>query len=187
MTVDRRMVVMGAAGAAAVGGLARAAAPLPATPVIRADVPPGIAGLAVRWAFTITLFFKERIRIESSYNGEATHRSYVPTIGGEVYGPRLQGRVIPYGGADYGGSRGFEAHYMLQATDGALIYINNVGMLRRTDDFKGRPPSDTPMRVAPRFDAPVGPHDWMNRTLFVGNGTHHRDPDRSVFTYWEVL
>lgn len=157
----------------------------------------GAEPVAIRWAFSISLFFRDRIRIESAYGGEHTHRSYVAPIGGEVWGPRLQGRVVPCSGADYGHSRGFEAHYMLQASDGALIYIRNRGLMRRFDPQTGdalpptAPNPQTPilrtMRLTPTFDAPQGPHEWMNRTVFVGHGHRYPDPDHSVFTYYEVL
>lgn len=153
--------------------------------------------IRLRHAFSLSLFFNERIRIESAYGGARTHRSYVAPIGGEVFGPRLQGKVLPLAGADYGFSRGFDAHYMLQADDGSLIYIRNRGLMRRWDLDSGEalPPTapnpDRPirrtMRVAPFFDAPVGPHDWMNRTVFIGHGHRYADPDHSIFTYYEVL
>jgi hypothetical protein len=153
--------------------------------------------LKLRYAFSISLFFEGRIRIEPAYGGERTHRSYVAPIGGELFGPRLQGKVLPLAGADYGQSLGFDAHYMLQAQDGALIYIRNRGLMRRFDLDTGEPLAPTApnpdhpirrtMRVAPTFDAPVGPHDWLNRAIFVGHGHRHTNPDHSIFTYYEVL
>src|SRR5690606_1077116 len=107
--------------------------------------------LTLRYAFSLSLFFNERIRIASAYGGEHTHRSYVAPIGGEVFGPRLQGKVLPLAGADYGCSRGFDAHYMLQADDGALIYIRNRGLMRRWDLDTGEPLPPT----APNPDRPI--------------------------------
>ena len=46
-----------------------------------------------------------------------------------------------------------------------------------------------PMRVrpAPLFDAPIGRHDWLSRTIIVGHAQRHSDPDHTLFTYYEVL
>lgn len=173
-----------------------------APPIISAD------GISARWAFSVSVFFRERIMIEAPFR-----RPFVPTIGGEIWGPRLQGSVVPYGGADFGGGGGpLDAHYMFQADDGHLIYINNRGYMRRVgsdpatildrrlpprapgaplmQDFMAPADSDVPlrMRTSPFFDAPrESPHDWMNRTLFIGHGLRRMDPDRTIFTYYEVL
>ena len=167
-----------------------------------------MAGIQYRWAFSVSVFFKERVAIEAPFR-----RAFVPAIGGEIWGPRLQGKVVPYGGADFGGGGGpLDAEYMFEADDGHYIYINNRGYMRRvgwdpstalnrplpplepgeafSQDFVAAADSDIPlrMRTSPFFDAPAGtPHDWMNRTLFIGHGLRRTDPDRTVFTYYEVL
>jgi hypothetical protein len=168
-----------------------------------------IPTLKARYAFSVSVFFKERIMIESQ-----RRRAYVPAIGGEIWGPRLTGRVVPYGGADYG-SGGLVAHYLFEASDGAMIYITNYASILRLDDndkpvlwkedtptqrrAPGEPPQQTfssgnesdnkrqRFRTMPVFDAPVGKHDWMNRTAFVGHAVRHVNPDHSIFTYYEVL
>jgi hypothetical protein len=167
-----------------------------------ADAPSGET-LGLKYAFSVAVFFNERIFIESPRT-----RGYVPAMGGDVWGPRLQGRVVPYGGADWA-SNGFHAHYMLQATDGALIYIQNRGYVKRLDDkslVQPRPaakpgaPIDQVVRsavdpnaparfrITPIFDAPKGgPHEWLSRTLFLGHGRRYVNPDHTIFTYYEVL
>lgn len=174
------------------------------------DLPPvrDMAGVSYRWAFSVSVFFAERIAIESPFR-----RTFVPAVGGDIWGPRLQGSVVPYGGADFGGGGGpLDAQYMFQAADGAYIYINNRAYMRRVgwdpssaldrnppplnadgtieQDFIAPPDSEVPlrMRTSPFFDAPKNsPHDWMNRTLFFGHGLRRTDPDRTIFTYYEVL
>lgn len=180
------------------GGMDRIGATAPLPP------PPGVAGLQLRHAFSLTIFFRERVRIRSDAG-----RVFVPVIGGEVWGPRLSGRILPYGGADYAGGRGLDASYMIEAADGALIYINNRGFMKRLDgsppdrqpirprapgevpsqDFVAPPDSEVPlrMRLAPAFDAPTGPHGWLNSTLLVGHGGRYMNPDHTLFTYYEVL
>jgi hypothetical protein len=163
-------------------------------------------GLKTRYAFSVSVFFKERIMIDAPYR-----RTFVPAIGGEIWGPRLTGIVVPYGGADFGGGGGpLDAHYMFRADDGTPIYINNRGYMKRigapatversegptnpdgsfSQDFVAPPDSDVPlrMRTSPYFEVPSDSvHAWMNSTVFIGHGLRRTDPDRTVFTYYEVL
>lgn len=193
MTIDRREFI-------AATGVATLAAMAPAQ--LAAQERPRIQ---TRYAFSVSIFFSERVRINSR-NG----RAFVPVVGGEVYGPRLQGRVVPYGGADYAGGGMLDAHYMLQATDGTMIYINNRGFMKQLREgppepiparvprkpgtpvdqrMKGTALADVPlrMRLTPTFDAPRGPHEWLTRTLFVGHGARYVNPDHTIFTYYEVV
>jgi hypothetical protein len=156
---------------------------------------PNIPKVGLRWAFSATVFFADRIMINSPQP-----RGYTSVGGGEIWGPRLQGRVLPASGADYyKGS--FSTYYMFEASDGALIFIHNRGTMRRFEapPQPGKPlvPVNTPsqpgapvwtrFRATPVFTAPKGPHDWMNHTVFVANATRQSDPDHTVFTYYEVL
>jgi outer membrane protein assembly factor BamB len=199
-SMDRRTFLSAAAGAgAAWSALAVATAhpkraEPPGTPVAQfyagpdADIP----GVGLRWAFSAAVFFADRIMIPSP-----TPRGYTSVAGGKVWGPRLQGRVLPHSGADYFKTT-FSTYYLFQASDGELIFIHNRGTFRR---FKAPPESGHPLepaldprapgwlrfRATPVFTAPRGPHDWMNRTVFVANCERHEHPDRTVFTYYEVL
>jgi hypothetical protein len=156
---------------------------------------PDIPKVGLRWAFSATVFFADRIMINSPQP-----RGYTSVGGGEIWGPRLQGRVLPASGADYyKGS--FSTYYMFEASDGALIFIHNRGTMRRFEapPEPGKPlvPINTPpqpgapvwtrFRATPVFTAPKGPHDWMNHTVFVANATRQSNPDHTVFTYYEVL
>jgi len=173
-----------------------------------ASLPPvrDFGGLRTRYCFSVSVFFKERIMIDAPYR-----RAFVPAIGGEIWGPRLSGIVVPYGGADFGGGGGpLDAHYMFRADDGTPIYINNRGYMKRVgapasversegptradgsfdQNFVAPPDSDVPlrMRTSPYFEAPAdSAHAWMNSTVFIGHGLRRTDPDRTVFTYYEVL
>jgi hypothetical protein len=155
---------------------------------------PDIPRIGLRWAFSATVFFADRIMI-----GSPTPRGYTSVGGGEIWGPRLQGRVLPGSGADYYKGT-FNTFYMFEASDGALIFIHNRGTMRR---FQAPPEAGKPLtpvattdpaaagwtrfRATPMFTAPVGPHEWMNRTLFVANSQRQSNPDHTVFTYYEVL
>ena len=86
--------------------------------------------LPYEFVFQVRIEFKERIRYPSPMGG----RVYVPPTGGTIEGPRLQGRVMPYSGADWARGRPdgvgeLNAHYMLEASDGTPIYIYNRGYL----------------------------------------------------------
>lgn len=164
----------------------------------------------MEFAFRVRIFFKERRLFEPTT--PAGGRVYVPPAGGDVSGPRLQGRVIPYSGADWArrhsdGAAELNAHYMLEASDGAPIYLHNSGYLY------GRTPEGIPIPAAPAgsqiatakdgettwtiqpdtyfictpvFDTPVGPHDWLTRHVFLGRGRRIPAPDHTVFDYFIV-
>jgi hypothetical protein len=150
---------------------------------------PLVEPIELEYAFSIRINFEERLRFESP----AGKRVYVPAVSGEIWGPRLQGRVVPRSGADYAGVYGLEAHYMLEASDGALIYIHNTGhlypkdgsLIPRDDPAWGGGQQEFYFRITPKFDTPKGPHDWMTRTVFVGTGKRGL-PDHTVFTYYAV-
>jgi hypothetical protein len=177
----------GPALAATQNGATAAAAAAPQTsPKSLGEVPP----IKLEYVFQIRIDFSERVSFDTP-NG---HRAYVPAVSGVIEGPRLQGKVVPHSGADYGGNGRLDAHYMLQASDGTMIYINNMGYLYPLD----RKPLDRSdpswggdrefyFRTTPYFDTPVGPHDWLTRTIIVGTAKRHANPDYTIFTYYAVL
>ena len=119
--------------------------------------------------------------------GPDGQRRVIPITGGRVHGPRLTGRVLP-GGADYelmlsDGSSRVEAHYAIEAEDGTPLYIRNAGLYvappevtARLDAGEAVAPGAYYFRTAPVFDAPSGPHGWLNRRLFVASCVFR--PDR---------
>ena len=208
-SISRRSFLGGAttAGAVALSGLKlsqAAAAGAPgsnneALPPVWFDGPePSIPKLGLRWVFSTRVFFADRVMINTM--DSPAGRGYTSVGGGDIWGPRLQGRVLPHSGADYYKTT-FTTYYMLQAADGALIFIHNRGTMRR---FAGpyergkplQPPPAPPasqdgvwtrFRATPVFTAPLGPHDWMNHTVFVANSMRQANPDHTVFNYYEVL
>jgi hypothetical protein len=122
-------------------------------------------------------------------------QGYTPCADGQIYGPRLSGRVVPDSGADYADVRGdgtivINSHYLLEADDGTKIYINNRGYLIPAPKVGARVSHGTPQpayfRFTPTFVVPAGPHEWLGKTLFVGAGERRSDPDHSIFTYYAV-
>jgi hypothetical protein len=149
-----------------------------------------IEQIKLEYVFQVRIDFSERVSFKTP-NGR---RAYVPAISGLVEGPRLQGRVVPRSGADFAANGRLNAHYMLEASDGAMIYINNAGYLYRSDGQEA--PKNDPtwggdanfyFRCTPVFDTPVGPHDWLTRTVIVGTGKRHANPDHTIFTYYAVV
>ena len=105
--------------------------------------------------------------------------------------------MVPHSGADYATVRPdgvieLNAHYMLKADDGTLIYINNRGYIVPPAEGAGVANEQglvqpAYFRFTPTFRVPEGPHGWMARTVFVGAGERRRDPDHSLFRYYAVL
>jgi uncharacterized protein DUF3237 len=113
--------------------------------------------------------FEERVTLAPAVVlGETPlgHRQYIPITGGTIAGPRLKGEVIP-GGWDFqlrlpGGCGTLSADYFLRADDGTVIHILN-------ESFSCAGPGGNGERsfFRPRFEAPKGPHEWLNRASFV--------------------
>ena len=160
--------------------------------------------IPLEYAFSVFLYFKERMRFEPTT--PMGGRVYVPAAEGRVEGPRLNGKVMPYSGADWARGRSdgvaeLNAHYMLEADDGTPIYLHNRGYLYGRDE-NGLPLSqsewarrnqngfaikpNTYFYITPVFDAPVGKHDWLTRHVIVGRGSRKPDPDRTEFDYYFV-
>lgn len=94
-------------------------------------------------------------------------RNIIPITGGTFEGPGIKGTIIP-GGWDWqltraDGCTEIEADYMIRTDDDVVINVINVGVL--CPPREGQP---SPVRTQPRFEAPVGKYDWLNRSAFIG-------------------
>ena len=143
--------------------------------------------LKLEHVFDIRIDFHER-RLFGPVSGGAS-QGYTSVKSGAVEGPRLNGKVVDYSGADWAAVRPdgvveLNAHYLLEASDGTLIYIRNLGYVYGPHAASGR---NAYFRCTPYFRAPEGPHDWLNRTVIVGGGERRTNPDHSVFRYYAVL
>jgi hypothetical protein len=137
-------------------------------------------------AFDIRIDFDRRV-VFGPVSGGAS-QGYVALSTGLVRGPRLSGRVMEHSGADWATVRTdgvveTNAHYMLEADDGTPIYIQNRGYIYNTQPGA---PGPAYFRCTPYFRAPVGTHDWLNRTVIVGGGERHTSPDYTLFRYYAV-
>lgn len=137
-----------------------------------------IPDIQMAYAFSMRIDDSGRI----AFQGPMRSRAFEPVSGGEIWGPRLQGRVVPNSGADYATNGLLDTHLMLQASDGTWIYMNQLGYEHdETEDGSAY------FRVTPYFDTPAGPHEWLAKTVFIGTGERHSNPNHLIFHYYEIL
>jgi hypothetical protein len=123
-------------------------------------------------------------------------RRFIPILGGEVRGSRLNGRVLP-GGADCqmirsDGVLELRAQYVMETPEHARILIDNSGIRRGPQQAMERllrgeevDPSVIYFRTCPRFETADPNHQWLMKSLFVASGI--RRPDRVELAFFEVL
>ena len=150
----------------------------------------GTDGLPATFEVKLVHAFDVRInfhrRIIAGVHASGSKIGYVSLKDGIIRGPRLNGRVMEFSGADWSMVRAdnvveSDSHYILEADDGAVIQIHNRGYIYNT---LPNSPGPAYFRCTPIFRAPVGPHDWLNRTIIVGGGERHTDPDYTIFRYY---
>jgi Protein of unknown function (DUF3237) len=123
-------------------------------------------------------------------------RRIIPILGGRVRGPLLEAEIVP-GGADWqyvraDGVTELEARYSMRTRDGVEIAIINRGLRRASPEIMERLSRGEPVdsaqvyfRTAPTFEAPAGPYEWLNRSLFVA--TAARLPAKVQITVFEIM
>jgi hypothetical protein len=149
--------------------------------------------MRLEYAFELRLRLGPRIHIQVT---DDQKRGAVLVQGGRFEGSGLSGDILAGSGGDFplirhdDGGR-FDSQYLLRTDDGAHILHRSAGIrhadravLARIIAGETVDPDAYYMRMTPRFEAPAGPYDWLNRTLFVGVG--RRGPEGSVFRYWKV-
>ena len=107
----------------------------------------------------------------------------------------MQAQVLP-GGADWQYVRGdgvveLVARYSILTGDGVDIAVTNRGLRRAAPDTLARLARGEPVdpalvycRTMPQFEAPAGPYEWLNASVFVGNA--ERLPDKVRIAVYEV-
>jgi len=146
--------------------------------------------------FDVRIDFHQRLVFDPMLGG--SRQAYTSVKSGLVYGPQLNGKVLDYSGADWpivrtDGVVELNAHYVLEADDGAQIYIRNLGYVygpRSAEDSARatvNPGASGYFRCTPYFRAPAGRHDWLNRTVILGAGERHTEPDHTLFRYYAAL
>ena len=146
------------------------------------------AALKLEHAFDIRINFDKRWLFGPLPGGNK--QGFTSVKDGLIEGPRLNGRVVEYSGADWPAVRSdgvieLQAHYVLEASDGTQIYIRNLGYVHTAAG-----PVPGYFCCTPYFRAPEGPHDWLNHTVLVGIGERRPatdgQPDHSLFRYYSV-
>lgn len=155
---------------------------------------PRILEPRLEYAFTIELRLKPKLAVGLMTKGG--DRYFVEVADGRIFGPRLQGIVLP-GGGDWAfvrpdGTLDFDARYNLQLSDGSLVCLQNRGYRWGSPEVMARlarrepvDASDYYMRVSPIFEVAAGPHDWLMKHVFVGVGD--KVPEGNLIHYHLVL
>ncbi len=157
----KRRTLIGAVAAASAAGPAAVAQSAPH------EIP------TAELALEINALLGPVMQLGPTSNGQ---RRIIPITGGWFKGPRIEGEVLT--GADWQTTRAdgctiLEAIYAIKARDGTVIPVRNLGLAAPRADGK------TYIRTTPSFDAPRGPHDWLNQSVFVGT-LEVPDPGKAV-------
>lgn len=101
-------------------------------------------------------------------------------------GPRLRGTLVP-GGSDWQLTRAdgvteIAATYLLRTDDGVLLTVTNRGIRHTLPDMAAHmmrgelvEPSAIYFRCTPQIEAPAGPYEWLNRSVYVCTGIRKSD------------
>jgi len=123
-------------------------------------------------------------------------RRVIPVLGGTVLGEGIKG-TIHSGGADFqvirpDGFTELEAKYAFELDDGAVVYIENIGVRFGPKDAldriaRGEPvdPALIYFRSVPKFETGHPRYRWLMQNLFIGVGARH--PDRVELAVHQVL
>ena len=122
-------------------------------------------------------------------------RRYVPLVGGTVSGAELSGEVVE-GGVDWQVQRAdgvldIAAHYVIRATDGALIEVQSDGMRHASPEVMaalGRgeavPREAYYFRTVMRFQ--TGAPAWLHLNKVLALACGERQADRVVLDVYRV-
>lgn len=114
-------------------------------------------------------------------------RRIIPILSGHFSGPDIKGTFVEAGAADWQLTRAdgvtqAEATYALQTHDGVIIQVENHGLrhgsapvMQRLAAGEDVDPAEYYFRTNPRFKAPEGRYDWLNKKIFVASGARYKD------------
>lgn len=124
------------------------------------------------------------LQIGATYEGA---RRIIPILDGTFEGARIRGTFVSIGAADFQFTRSdgvtqAEATYAIQTHDGVVIQVNNYGLrhgpqevLQRLMTGEDVAPAEYYFRTNPRFKAPTGKYDWLNKSIFVASGARYKN------------
>jgi len=152
-----------------------------------------VAALQTKYVFSLAI--KVGAPIVAGDHGHGVRR-IIPILGGEVRGEGMKGTIFPVG-ADFqvirpNGFTELEAKYAFEMDDGAIVYIENIGirfgpkeLLDRIAKGEMVDPALIYFRSMPKFETGAEKYRWLVENLFVGVGTRH--PDRVEIDVHQVL
>jgi hypothetical protein len=123
--------------------------------------------------------------IEGGTTGGVARRM-IPIIGGRVNGPAFSGEVMP-GGADWqtiraDGATEVHAHYLIRASSGAMVEVDNPGIRRGPAEVMKRlragedvDPSLYYFRSTPRFSTSAPEYAFLMDVVCICSGVRRRD------------
>jgi len=125
------------------------------------------------------------------------NRLVFPIVGGFVNGPKLQGKIRPFG-ADWGIIRAdncfeLDVRILIETDDGAHIHTSYSGIVDMTKEqidrfLGGELPIGLRLYTTPRFETSHEKYQWLNRIQAVGRGSVEPEGDRFKVTYsWYAL
>ncbi len=145
---------------------------------------PGIAAPTTELALELYVEISPAVVIGTSDHGT---RQFIPITGGRFSGANgLKGEVMA-GGADWqlrrpDGVTEVKAIYSIKTTNGVVIEVDNQGIIVPAEGGGIRY-----VRTTPRFHAPLGPLDWLNKTSFVGTITPSPQGGAVIIHVFKVL
>ena len=149
--------------------------------------------LATRYVFSLAIKVGAPIVAGDFGYGK---RRIIPILGGEVRGDGIKGTILPCG-ADFqtirpNGFTELEAKYAFEMNDGAIVYIENVGirfgpkpLLHRIAKGETVDPALIYFRSVPKFETGAEKYRWLMENLFIGVGARH--PDRVELDVHQVM
>jgi hypothetical protein len=150
---------------------------------------------ALQTKYVFSLAIKVGTPIVAGDHGHGIRR-VIPILGGEVFGEGINGKIFPVG-ADFqtirpNGFTELEAKYAFEMDDGAIVYIENIGirfgpkaLLDRIAKGETVDPALIYFRSVPKFETGSEKYRWLMENLFIGVGARH--PDRVEIAVHQVL
>ena len=140
---------------------------------------PSVMPLQTEFVYEAIVTIDAAVAVGPTPNGG---RRYIPITGGTFAGPKIRGVILP-GGADWQTDRAdgvteADALYSIRTDDGVVIIVHNQGVIAGGGAY---------MRTALRFDAPVGPHAWLNQSQFVSAIAGGPRPGTVIIRVFRVL
>jgi hypothetical protein len=152
-----------------------------------------VAALQTKYVFSLAI--KVGAPIVAGDLGHGVRR-IIPILGGEVRGEGLKGTIFPVG-ADFqvirpNGFTELEAKYAFEMNDGAIVYIQNMGIRFGPKELLDRiakreivDPALIYFRSVPKFETGAEKYRWLTENLFIGVGARH--PNRVEIDVHQVL